>query len=165
MNYLLENPIVFVLILTIATGLFYAGRWTGNVNTDRENFKNFMKEIRDKIDKIFERLPAPPPIATSSPLQLTDFGEKISACADGKNAADAIANEIVQQAEGMNPYQIQEFSKEYMKNTFEPTPDQFTKFGNCAYEHGVKYDQVLEVIAIELRDRLLKLAKPHYNSL
>jgi len=63
----------------------------------------------------------------------------------------------------MEPYQIQEFSNEYMKNTFEPTPEQFTKFGSCAYEHGVKYNQVLEVIAIELRDRLLELTKPHYG--
>lgn len=34
-----------------------AAGWRGEVNADRVSFKEFMQEIRDKIDKIFDRLP------------------------------------------------------------------------------------------------------------
>ena len=154
---------IIIVVLAVGGAIFYTGRWVGAVNSDRKSFNEFMKEIREKIDSILDRLPPRRIFAQASPLQLTKFGKDISACADGRNLGEELANKLVQQVGGKEAYEIQEFSEKYMKETFDPTPDQFTRFGKCAYEHGIKYEQVLEVIAIELRDKLLELTKPHYG--
>lgn len=57
---------------------FKFGKWYGEVNSDRSNFKDFMYEVRTRLDKIFERLPPPPPLTTGSPIRLTDLGQRIS---------------------------------------------------------------------------------------
>ena len=72
-------------ILLLAAGLFVRsnkashkfGKWQEEVDTDRKAFKDFMKEIRQDIKKILERLPQRT-IESTSPLRLTDLGKKIS---------------------------------------------------------------------------------------
>ena len=87
----------------------------------------------------------------------TESGERISDCVDGKTLADRLAHELLEKVKDRSAYEVQEFCGKYMQEEFEPTPGQFTKFGDCAYENGVKVEQVKEVIVIELRDILLAL--------
>lgn len=143
-------------LIGIVIGIFKVGAWKGAVDTDRKSFKAFMDEIRDKLDKIFSRLP-PLPVTGSSPRRLTELGERISDCVNGKTLADRLAQELLEKVKDKSAYDTQEFCMEYMEDEFKPTSGQFTKFGDCAYENGVKLEQVKEVIAIELRDILLKL--------
>lgn len=44
---------------TLVTALVGIGIWIGGVNSDRENFKEFMREVRDDIKTILSRLPPP----------------------------------------------------------------------------------------------------------
>ena len=137
-------------LIGIVIGILRVGAWKGAVDSDREAFKGFMIEIRNKIDKIFTRLP-PLPVASSSPLCLTELGERISDCVDGRTLAGRLAHELLEKVKDKSAYEVQEFCGKYMQEEFEPTPGQITKFGDCAYENGVKVEQVKEVIAIELK--------------
>ena len=62
-----------------------------------------MKEVREKIDEILERLPPPPTVAPGSPVRLTDFGKEISHSLGAKKwSAD--------QAAGLLVYVIEKFA-------------------------------------------------------
>ena len=55
------------------------------------------------------------------------------------------------------PWKIQEICFEYVTNEFQPTVEQEAQMKACAYENGVETKQVFDVIAVELRDRLLRM--------
>ena len=73
----LATPTV-ITVIAIFTAYGKYKEWKGEVNSDRKSFTEFMTEIRKDINKIFDRLPSPQTTAGSSPLGLTEFGEKIS---------------------------------------------------------------------------------------
>ena len=45
------------LLISSLAVCFKFGEWKGSVDKDRQNFQQFMIELREKIDDIFERLP------------------------------------------------------------------------------------------------------------
>ena len=73
----------------------------------------------------------------------------------GKDWARKIAKEIGEEVVGLSPYDVQEFCSNYVHKVLEPDEEQETRIKQCAYEHGVKREQVLNVLAIELRDVFL----------
>ena len=162
MEQWLNTPVIVIVVLAMMGGAVRLGRWMGEVNTDRTNFKEFMREIRDdikdirqEISRIFGRLP-PSSVADGSPLRLTDLGESISASLEARDWAARTARELAAQVEGKLPYEIQDFCYEYVAN-FTPTPEQEVKIRMSAYERGVDREQVMNVLVIELRDQLLEL--------
>ena len=93
MEQWLNTPVIVIVVLAMMGGAVRLGRWMGEVNTDRTNFKEFMREIRDdikdirqEISRIFGRLP-PSSVADGSPLRLTDLGESISASLEARDWA------------------------------------------------------------------------------
>ena len=68
---------IAVLLLAVGGIIFKFGKWTGEVNSDRDRFNKFIKEVRDDIKTILSRIP-PSVVVGSSPLRLTELGEKIS---------------------------------------------------------------------------------------
>ena len=49
---------LFIALLIAAGGAaFGVGRWVAHVNSDREDFRGFMAEIRENIKEILRRLP------------------------------------------------------------------------------------------------------------
>ena len=158
MKELFQNPLTYVVIIAICTAIFKSGTWVGGVNEDRKSFKKFMEEVKEKLDKILERLPAVPFVG-SSPLRLTDLGQKMSAQVGGKEWVARIVPDLINDVAGMPPYEIQEFCINYMTQTFRPTPAQLAKLQECAYESGLEVSNVLKVLAVELRDKLLELTE------
>ena len=70
------NPLVWIICgVAVAGALLKAGMWISGVNSDRASFKEFMRRVEDKLDKISDRLPAQT-VSSSSPIQLTDLGEE-----------------------------------------------------------------------------------------
>ena len=120
-----------------------------------------MKEIRDDIKQIFSRLP-PVPVSNESPLQLTDLGKNISSTLKGRDWAKRTASELVKQIQDKKPFEIQEFCFDYVQKEFKPTSDQDERIRACAYENGLKREQVLEVLVIELRDAILVLVNDNH---
>ena len=133
--------------------VFWAGNWHGSVNSDRTTFKKFMEEIRKDIKEIFRRLPDPM-VAGGSPLQLTEKGQMLSRQIDAASVASAIADTLRDEVQDMHPYEIQKKCFDWV--TIEKLPNEYQERAkSAAFEQGIKMSQVLEVIAIEVRDILL----------
>ena len=63
--------------LGVVSVLVGIGIWVGSIQTNQA-FKSFMDEIRADIKKLLEWSSPPPPVHASSPVSLTESGEKIS---------------------------------------------------------------------------------------
>ena len=160
MNEWLANPVAWVAALSalslVVGGAFAFGTWKGKVDSDRASFKEFMNEVRDDIKEILGRLPSPT-VTDASPLQLTDCGKSISERLGAADLAQGLAPLLQAQVEGKTPYEIQETCFDYVRHEYEPPEDVETRVKTCAYDHGIKRGQVLDVLAVELRDKLLAM--------
>lgn len=73
----LNTPLIVTASLAVIYAVVKVIRWTATVDLKLNQFTDFAKEVRDDIKQILLRLP-PVPVAGSSPLRLTDFGEKMA---------------------------------------------------------------------------------------
>ena len=159
------NPLVWIgllSLLAVAVGLIFGlGQWKGKVDSDRDTFKRtldaFMVEIRADIKRIFERLPAPEPVAGASPLRLTELGRSLSERLGASAWAEEQAPLLLDRVADASAYDIQVFAYKYAKDEFTPDPAMEARIKQCAFDTGLQTDKVLDVLAIELRDRLLRL--------
>ena len=160
MNEWLANPVAWVAILSMLSvvvgGAFAFGTWKGKVDSVRASFEEFMKEVRDDIKEILGRLPSPT-VTDASPLQLTDCGKSISERLGAVALAQGLAPRLQAQIEGKTPYEIREKCFDYVRHEYEPPDEVETRIKTCAYDHGIKRGQVLDVLAVELRDMLLAM--------
>ena len=164
------NPVVWIgaITATVIVGrvVFLVGEWKGKVDTDRRDFKSFMEAIRAdlsrihaRIDDIFGRLSGGV-TEGASPLRLTELGKSVSEMLDAPRWAEDIARTLTHRVEGMLAYDVQEFCRSYVRDEFKPTSEQEARIKECAYEKGLDRSQVLNVLAVELRDVLLKQQPP-----
>ena len=161
MNDWMAWPYMVPAGLAVLALVFGIGRWVGGVNSDRDSFKAFMKvvqgeleRIRTSIEQILHRLP-PTTIGHSSPIALTDLGQKVSHELDAPGWAERTAPELVADIEGQDPYTIQQTCFEYVGDELDA--DMEAKVRSCAYENGLDREQVVNVLAVVLRDRLLEV--------
>ena len=147
------------LVSVIIGAAIAFGQWKGKVDSDRDTFKRtldaFMSEIRSDIKQIFKNL-SPSVISSGSPLQLTDLGKRVSDIINGTALADSLVGKLREEAAGKLPYEIQEMAKRYVHEDWKLPADIRRAIMSAAYENGLKREQVLDVIAIELRDKLLQ---------
>ena len=163
----LEASPLLVMALLAAVGLIFTiGKWVGGVNSDRKSFKEFMTEIRkeiikihDNIKGILDRLP-PTTIARSSPLTLTSLGRHVSQALDARGWAEQTAPTLADRTKGQDPYTIQEACFTYVADEFQPDAGMEAKIRACAFENGIEREQVVRVLAVELRDQLLERHPP-----
>ena len=66
-----------------------------------------------------------------------------------------MAPHVLADTAGMPPYDVPEFCRTYVKHEFKPNPELEAQIKNCAYENGLERSQVLEVLAVALRDEIL----------
>ena len=156
MDEWLQNPLTYVLLLAAGTAVFHVGRWVGNTNTDRQNFKEFMTDVRGKLDSIFKILSSRT-VGSGSPTQLTDLGHKISGEVKAKAWAKKNAAALAQEVAGKQPYEIQDFSFDYVFNRQEPNSEEMALWKESAYQHGLDSSEVKNVLMVELRDALLEI--------
>ena len=149
-----NHPIV---LFSVGVALLGIGIWVGKINSDRSTFKDFIKEVRGKLDQIIFHLIPDTVVSSTSPTRLTELGVKISKIIDARYIAEQLAMKLQEDVKDRTPYEIQEFCNSYMINKFEPIPEQFAKLRNCAYQEGIQIESVHRVISIELRDKLLEL--------
>lgn len=152
------NPLWITVGLTSATILVTSGIWIGRVNSDRKNFKDFMREVREKLDRIFERLPSTPQIiSATSPLRLTDFGETLAKELDTSTWVEQLVPRVRENVKDLPAYAIQEYCFNYTSKHLR-SDEERARLKEVAYNTGVTEDDLRQVLAIELRDRLLSLA-------
>ena len=155
------NPIWIVVGLAAAGVLIAIGRWIGAVNADRGTFgssveavRDEIREIRDDIRKLLQGQPSNT-VSSDSPLKLTEVGIKVSEVLDAAKLADDLAAELRPRAEGKHAYDIQELAFRFVRDEYGPDAEIESKIKQCAYDNGLNRNEVLDVLAIELRDRLL----------
>ena len=155
----INNPATWAL--AVVGAIFAAGGWFVAVNSDRKSFREVMKEVKDDIKevrkdikKIFQLLP-PKAVYSGSPLQLTDFGKRISECLTSGLIVDNLISAVRGRQKDKSSYDIQELCFDYVRNEWKVPDETESLIRACAYENGTDRELVLEVIAIELRDRLL----------
>lgn len=152
-----DTPLILVAFLAVGSVLVSIGVWVGSVNADRKSFKEFMNEVRNDIKKILARLPAPT-IESGSPIRLTDLGRSVADDLDVGKWVEQVAPSLTARVKGKPPFEVQNFCFDYVKDEFEPDEKQLRKLQMCADENGIDLDAVLDVLAVELRDRLLELS-------
>ena len=147
------------ILPAIAAGIgfvFAAGKWHSSVNSDRDNFKEFMQEVRQDIKEILRRMP-PVPVISDSPLRLTEFGEKLAGCLNATQWAEQVAPSVTV-PDGAEPFRIDEIAERFVHaHLDEETRDTVAR---CAYEYGIDQEGVRGVLRVILRDELLKIAEP-----
>ena len=153
---------VAIISVAVGTASFKFARWTGSVDKDRENFKSFMKEVRDDIKDILSRL-SPPPVTRGSPLRLTDFGEEISKSIEAQQWAEKIAPSLMHKVGGKEPFEIDRFCIDYVERL---SPEWDRKIAQSSYEFGIKESGIKSVLHVVLRDEILKTVgqKPKQNA-
>ncbi len=142
------------LVLAAIGFAFKFGKWYGEVNSDRSNFKEFMNEVGAKLDKIFEHLPPPSPLATGSPIRLTDLGQRISRETSAGKWADDEFEMILDKTQGKDEFEIQTIAFEHALN-FEPSEELLARMRASAFDNGPKLEGVRQVLGVVLRDRIL----------
>ena len=159
MNEWFANPlfwVAFVSLLSVAAGAIFAfGQWKGKVDSDRASFKEFMTEVRNDIKELLRR--SSHTLAGSSPLRLTDLGKSISERLDAPALAQDLAPLLQERIEGKTPYEIQEMCFDYIRHQYNPPDEVDTLIKTCAYDNGIDRGQVVDVLAVELRDKLLAM--------
>ena len=154
----LNTPLIATVVLAVIGAIWAAARWTGKVDGKLGDLTKAVDEIRADIKKIFQRLPDPV-VAGTSPLQLTDFGEKIAKSIDAHTWALTLAPTVLPDVEGKRPFEIDTFSQSYVDTRLD---DQWKeRVARCAYEFGIDRSGVLSVMQVVLREELLHLEKPH----
>ena len=150
-------PSIIVSALAVGALIYKAGKRAGSVASDRKGFREIIQEVRADIQEILGRLP-PSSIARGSPRPLTDLGRSISERLAAREWAEKTASAMADRARGKQPYEIQELCFDYIKEEFNPAAELEARIGRCAYENGIDRDEVLKVLAIELRDVLMGTA-------
>lgn len=156
------NPLWFAVgfaaltfLLAVFVIIFKAGGWYKGVNMDRQQFKDFMVEIRRKLDELLLSH-SRDVVRVASPLQLTDEGENLYKCLDAKTLIDELAKRLNDPTRKMNRYQLQEHCENFIMNEYKPDDKTLSKWQDCAYEKGLKMRHVHLVLAVELRKRILE---------
>ena len=163
----MDWPIIVALIgLTITVvGAVAAGyRWSGGVDRNlktlndfvREMREQFMPEVRDNLNRIFEALPSSL-FAPGSPIRLTDLGHKVAACLEAQEWASRVATELKSEAEGHEPYQIDDLARRHVAQHVDITGEWADRINKCAFKFGAKRDELTVVLRIVLRDELLRV--------
>ena len=153
---LLSDPrwMVF-LCIGLGSVVFFSGRWVGHVNSELREFHEFMDEIREDIKKILSRLPLYP-VSQDSPLRLNELGEEIASELGLAKWARESANQHLGAVQSLKPFEVQDYCYDFLTTSFVPTLEQETMIKECAYENGLKREQVIDVFVIVLRDHLIR---------
>ena len=155
MDELLNDPMWMVFLLTgLGSVVFFSGRWVGQVNSDRKKFHELIDEIREDIKKILSRLPVYS-VSQDTPLRLNELGEEIASELGLPKWARETANQHLEAVQCLKPFEIQDYCYDFLNTSFVPTLEQETMIKECAYENGLKREQVIDVFVIVLRDHLI----------
>lgn len=158
--------IAIVAVLGIPGGVVFSvfriGAWYNSVNTDREKFDKFIEKIENKLDQILDRITklSHETLETKSPPRLNDLGLEVSKELGASVWASKIASELISQVKGKKDYEIQKLSFDLARTSTVVDEEMEIKVEICAYERGLVKGDVLDVLAIELRDELLRRLKP-----
>ena len=92
-------------------------------------------------------------VDNENPLRLTDLGKEVAQELNLTAWAASAAVKLESEAEGKEPYEIQDLCYAYVKERLSEEMERAVR--RCAYRRGVKWKRFLDVLAVVLRDELL----------
>ena len=146
--------------LVYSTSKKTEGKWEGSVETRLNKLEEAVKDIKKNIKEILDLFVkrGSPVAGSESPLTLTSLGKEIakeiSAREWAQNLAGTLIKEIVEVI-GKHSYEIEEFCFQYMREKPMLSEEMNQKVKKTAYEKGITQRDVLDVLALELRDELI----------
>ena len=93
------------------------------------------------------------PLTANSPLQLNDLGQRIAAEIEADNWAAETAPSLAERAAGEPPYKVDALCEDYIDECLDR--DMRDRVAEAAYQHGMERRDVLSVLRVVLRNRLL----------
>ncbi len=126
-------------------------RWEGAVDADRNHFKDFMKAVRRQLNEILATVSPEPLVSRSSPLRLTQGGEKLVEQLGGAAWARETAEGLAVETEGLEPFDIEDLAFAHANDLKLPA-----LMRKVAYDEGVPSAVVRQVLGIVLRDELIQ---------
>lgn len=124
-----------------------------------EELKVDVKELRTDVKVLFRNNSGDSSVSVverNSPLRLTEVGDSISEALDVKTWATGTAQDVVPKLKWSHPYDIQVFCMDYVDHTSNFDTEFMNRIKSYAYEEGLSMSQIRDVLAIELRDAILK---------
>ncbi|MCY4101456.1 MAG: hypothetical protein OXF46_11150 [Rhodobacteraceae bacterium] len=160
------GTIIFTAIIFVVGTIYLTivvNNWFRDLREDRNNFKKFIDDVGGKLNSIYDAFvqygfETNPAFGKSSPLTLTDLGKKISKEINGQDFAENEAKKIFEKVKSMSAYEVQEFCLHYIHNDYKPDDDYLSTLKDTAFYNGMSLRGTKDVLAVELRDALLKLA-------
>ena len=140
--------------------VFRVGKWVGEVNVhkDSKGVHALLTKLGTDMATMLHIVQSSTATTRGSPLRLTDLGKSISEAIGAKEIVEPLARPMLANPHviGLKDYQIQERSFTYIREEFSFTDEQEERVKECEYNEGVKdRGEVLDVLAIELRDALI----------
>lgn len=163
------DELTTIIIELVAAGIAGAisafmtmGTYKNKVDTLGEDvrvMKDEIKLIRDKAVACETLLDERGPLTKRrSPVSLTDRGRIVLENSGGKKFVDDKIESLSGKVEEKNPntaYDIQELSKEVIASMKDS--DDFNIFKDYLFKEGLSIDDIVEVLSIYLRDKILEL--------
>ena len=150
-------------LIAIGVAIFKVGRWVGVVDTSLKSFKDAVREIKEATKKIqadingllYELMSQT--LSPGSPLEPNELGKKVSETMGFHSIAKDLAAGLIEKAEDKNQYDIQELCFNFVRDDYDPSDEVANNIKECAYENGISRSDVTDVLAVELRDEILRL--------
>ena len=161
-------------LIAIGVAIFKAGRWAGIVDTSLDSFKgtitkiqedmkDAVREIKEAVTKIqagingLQNELASKTLTPGSPLKPNELGKKVSKAIGVPSIVKGLATGLSEKAKGKHPYDIQELCFNFVRDDYDPSDEVEKNIKEFAYEHGISRADVMDVLAVELRDEILLL--------
>lgn len=165
------NSSVFVLIIVLVAVFWCVYHLGGlmrhwQIRDDdlrklREDWNRDIPPIKARLDLVFQQLTPSSTIKSDSPVRLTATGEKISLALDAPKILEMHGEKLIHLIAAnapQNAYDMQQacFAVVERSLTGMLSDDTLNAAKNEAFQHGIPLDNVLAVVAVLLRDRLIK---------
>lgn len=151
-----SNPLIFIVpSIAIAAAIGKLLLWIGTQNESVGAVKKSLRKLEDNSDQIL--LILAPEAKGSSPLQLTELGDRIAESIGSIGVVTEVYKNLVNRTKEKTPYQVQKICLDYMENEFSPSVELKEAIENCAFENGVLPRNIRRVIAILVRNALLEI--------
>ena len=138
------------------------GKWEGSISNRVKTLEDLIGEVREELGKIREdinqifRAFPPDTVKRTSPIQLTDLGKKVSEETQASPWAKQTAPALTAQNRNKGHYDIQEFCLDYVKKESVLSNEMDRRVKSSAYKNGIDKEQVLRVLAVELRNAIFE---------
>ena len=141
------------VLVAIGVLIFKTGAWKGSLDTRLSSIENSILDIKNLIYQYLS--PASRrPVTAKSPLRLTDLGKEIAEQIEADEWASDLAVNLKPRTIGKSDYEIQELAIAYAQ-ALDLTDEQRPLVYEAAFSSGLDHSQVLRVLGVVLRDKLL----------